>query len=160
MKNVLMALIVLGSIAQSAHAYDFNYSESEEVYSFRGPGRDDRRGDDRRGGDRRDDRREDDRRPGNGPGYGRPGNGPGHGGPNPRPQPPPPRHEPTIEYVTCESQGNRYNTCYIDPRGIRRVYLARQQSKARCEENRSFGLVGSSIWVDHGCRGVFAIERF
>jgi hypothetical protein len=62
--------------------------------------------------------------------------------------------------VTCESYGSRYNTCYVNPYGIRRVFLARQNSDARCDANRSFGLSGNYIWVDHGCRGVFGVERY
>ncbi|WP_413560280.1 DUF3011 domain-containing protein [Bdellovibrio sp. HCB209] len=166
MKKTIIALIALCALTQTAHAYDFDYSDSEEIAAF-GPGRgDDRRGDDRRGDDRRDDRR-DDRGGNNGPGWGRPGNGGPHNpgprpGPNPSPRPPQPPHnpQPRIEFVTCESQGNRYNTCYVDPRGIRNFYLSKQRSSARCEQNRSFGLSGDRIWVDHGCRGVFAIERY
>ncbi|QDK46419.1 hypothetical protein DOM22_15220 [Bdellovibrio sp. ZAP7] len=100
-----------------------------------------------------------------GPGYPPPGHGgPGHGGPGyPHPgpgYPPPPPHQPSVEYVTCESYGNRYNTCYVNPYGIRRVYLARQISNTRCDANRTFGLSGNYIWVDRGCRGVFAVERY
>lgn len=144
MKITIIALLALCAFTQAAHAYDFDYSDSEEIAAF-GPGR----GDDRRG----DDRRGDNGRGNNGPG--RPGNGGPH---NPRPEPP--RPQPRIEFVTCESQGNRYNTCYVDPRGIRNFYLSKQRSSARCEPNRSFGLAGDRIWVDHGCRGVFAIERY
>ncbi|WP_413582285.1 DUF3011 domain-containing protein [Bdellovibrio sp. HCB288] len=85
------------------------------------------------------------------PGHG----GPGHGGPG---YPPP--HRPTIEYVTCESHGNRYNTCYINPYGIRNFYLARQRSDSACIAGRSFGFARNYVWVDRGCRGVFAIERY
>lgn len=160
MKRMILSVIALCAFAQISQAYEFDNSESEEIAAPRRPGFDDRRG----GDDRRDDRRDDDRRgggfnpgrPGN-PGHGNPG-GPGHGGPN---NPPPPHNpQPRIEYVTCESQGNRYNTCYVDPYGIRNFYLAKQRSNTRCEQNRNFGLTGSYVWVDKGCRGVFAIERY
>jgi hypothetical protein len=39
-----------------------------------------------------------------------------------------------------------------------RVYVARQLSKTDCVENRNWGLNRSSIWVDGGCRAVFARE--
>jgi hypothetical protein len=155
MKRMILSVIALCAFAQISHAYEFDYSESEEIAAPRRAGFDDRRGDDRRDG------RDDDRRGNNGPnrpGYpGNPGHGnPGHGGPNNPPHNPQPR----IEYVTCESQGNRYNTCYVDPYGIRNFYLAKQRSNTRCEQNRNFGLTGNTIWVDKGCRGVFAIERY
>ncbi|UYL07400.1 DUF3011 domain-containing protein [Bdellovibrio sp. SKB1291214] len=156
MKRMILSVIALCAFAQISHAYELDYSESEEIAAPRRPGFDDRRDD-----GRRDDRRDDDRRGGNNgpnrpgypgnPGHGNPG-GPGHGGPG--------HGAPRIEYVTCESQGNRYNTCYVDPYGIRNFYLAKQRSNTRCEQNRNFGLAGSHIWVDKGCRGVFAIERF
>lgn len=156
MKRMILSMIALCALAHTAHAYDFDYADSEEIAAPRRPGFDDRRGDDRRGDDR-DDRRgggRDDRGPRPNPGY--PGN-PGHGGPHNPPRPP---SQPRIEYVTCESQGNRYNTCYVDPYGIRNFYLAKQRSNTRCEQNRNFGLTGNYIWVDKGCRAVFAIERY
>ncbi len=155
MKRMILSLIALCALAHTAHAYDFDNSDSAEIAAPRRPGFDDRGG----GFGRNDGR--DDRGPR--PGSGNPG-GPGHGGPgypphNP-PQPPPPPSQPRIEYVTCESQGNRYNTCYVDPYGIRNFYLAKQRSNTRCEQNRNFGLAGNYIWVDKGCRAVFAIERY
>jgi hypothetical protein len=62
--------------------------------------------------------------------------------------------------VTCESYGSRYNSCFVNPYGIRSFYLVRQNSEARCTQNVSFGLAGDRVWVDRGCRGVFAIERY
>jgi hypothetical protein len=58
--------------------------------------------------------------------------------------------------VTCESTNDRRVECDMNTRG--RVYVARQLSKTECVENRNWGLNRSSIWVDGGCRAVFARE--
>ncbi|WP_413584990.1 DUF3011 domain-containing protein [Bdellovibrio sp. HCB274] len=185
MKTLLMSLVTVCAFAQVAHANEYElyeneataYSEEADMSEFssdmmsneditafgrggRGSGR------------------------GNGPGWGGPGRGgrddghwgprpgrpgPGRPGPGPRPHPRPPGHggpgyppppQPRIEYVTCESQGNRYNTCYINPYGIRNFYLARQRSDSACIPGRSYGFAQNYVWVDRGCRGVFAIERY
>lgn len=181
MKKFMLSLVAIAAFAQGAHAYEVQMNSDEEIQmeeeqmmtdDVAAYGRGGGRGNGPGWGN-----------PGRGPGWGRPGHGPGrpgpgrpgpgypppgHGGPRPGPRPPhpgpgyppPPPHQPTVEYVTCESYGNRYNTCYVNPYGIRRVFLARQNSNARCDANRSFGLSGNYIWVDHGCRGVFGVERY
>lgn len=58
--------------------------------------------------------------------------------------------------VTCESVGGRRVECSMNTRGVVRV--VRQLSKTECVENSNWGLNRSSIWVDGGCRAVFALE--
>jgi hypothetical protein len=70
-------------------------------------------------------------------------------GPGPIPRPIPPRRQ-----ISCESIDYGYNTCYI-PGYFRYVDLAYQLSDASCY--RRWGVQGSYIWVDNGCRAVFEI---
>ncbi len=63
------------------------------------------------------------------------------------------------EQIQCNSQNYRYNTCSTRSRGrIVAIQLIRQLSKTRCEYGRTYGVSGSYIWVDKGCRGDFAIR--
>jgi DNA-binding transcriptional regulator/RsmH inhibitor MraZ len=59
--------------------------------------------------------------------------------------------------VTCESKDNRRKECAMDTRG--RVWIIRQLSDSACVEGRSWGVSGNSVWVDDGCRAVFASDR-
>lgn len=58
------------------------------------------------------------------------------------------------DVVTCESRESRRVECDMNTRG--EVRLMRQLSKTTCIEGRNWGLNRSSIWVEGGCRGVFA----
>jgi hypothetical protein len=58
--------------------------------------------------------------------------------------------------VTCESDGGRRVECDMNTSG--RVVVVRQLSRTQCIENTNWGLNRSSIWVDGGCRAVFARE--
>jgi hypothetical protein len=58
--------------------------------------------------------------------------------------------------VTCESVGGRRVECDMNTSG--RVVVVRQLSKTECVEDTNWGLNRSSIWVDGGCRAVFARE--
>ena len=58
--------------------------------------------------------------------------------------------------VTCESVDDRRVECDMNTSG--RVVVARQLSKTHCVENTNWGANRSSIWVDGGCRAVFARE--
>jgi hypothetical protein len=60
------------------------------------------------------------------------------------------------DQVTCESVGGRRVECDMNTRG--RVRVVRQLSKTTCIEGTNWGLNRSSIWVDGGCRAVFALE--
>ncbi len=57
--------------------------------------------------------------------------------------------------IRCESVNGRYVTCMTDTSGG--VTLKRQLSDTRCVENRTWGVNDRGIWVDKGCRGVFAV---
>jgi hypothetical protein len=60
------------------------------------------------------------------------------------------------DQVTCESVGDRRVECDMNTSG--RVVVVRQLSNTRCVENTNWGANRSSIWVDGGCRAVFARE--
>lgn len=60
------------------------------------------------------------------------------------------------DQVTCESVNNRRVKCDMNTRG--EVRLVRQLSRTACIENTNWGVNRSSIWVDGGCRAVFARE--
>jgi hypothetical protein len=67
-----------------------------------------------------------------------------------------PRAGASPDQVTCESIGGRRVECDMNTRG--RVRVVRQLSKTECIEDTNWGLNRSSIWVDGGCRAVFALE--
>ena len=56
--------------------------------------------------------------------------------------------------LTCASRNDRYTNCgYVDPRS--HVEIRRQQSSSACIYGRSWGVDGSQLWVDRGCRATF-----
>ncbi len=84
--------------------------------------------------------------PGNGPGRpGYPGQGEDYG------------HD-IIATVECRSIKKHYERCRL-PVGRDRVVLQRRISKAACVQGQSWGFDRSSVWVDRGCRGAFAVVR-
>lgn len=75
---------------------------------------------------------------------------------------PAPGHRPgppgTSDYsVTCSSENKRRRTCDWDRRRGRPV-LVQQLSSTRCEEGRTWGWTGNSVWVDGGCRARFGVR--
>ena len=56
--------------------------------------------------------------------------------------------------VTCESQGSKRTECPMDTQGA--VRLVKQLSNSPCTEGVSWGLSKHAVWVERGCRGVFA----
>ena len=56
--------------------------------------------------------------------------------------------------VTCESKSSKRVECNMDTRG--EVRIVKQLSNAACVEGRTWGLSKHSVWVDKGCRAVFA----
>jgi hypothetical protein len=70
---------------------------------------------------------------------------------------------PGARRVVCESQKGDHQVCNAelahasDPGGV--VYLARQLSAARCDENDTWGYDAErdQIWVDKGCRAEFIV---
>lgn len=75
---------------------------------------------------------------------------------------PAPGHRPgppgTSDYsVTCSSENKRRRTCDWDRRRGCPV-LVQQLSSTRCEEGRTWGWTGNSVWVDGGCRARFGVR--
>ncbi|MEO6801260.1 MAG: DUF3011 domain-containing protein [Rhodanobacter sp.] len=99
----------------------------------------------RRGGPdygRPDQGRPDDGRPGYGPGGWRPG----------------PGWDRAIR-LQCDSNQARYQMCMVDVGRRGRVELVRRMSDARCTEGYSWGWNRAGVWVDHGCRAQFVVDR-
>jgi hypothetical protein len=61
--------------------------------------------------------------------------------------------------VTCESQDGRDHFCQVDLGGAGRASIERQLSETRCVESENWGSNRAGIWVKHGCRAVFSIDR-
>ena len=60
--------------------------------------------------------------------------------------------------IRCESGGGHYQYCRHPVRGYD-VEIQRQLSHKQCRFGGSWGYDRSGIWVDRGCRAVFAIYR-
>ena len=58
--------------------------------------------------------------------------------------------------VRCESQDGRFSRC---PVPWRDAQLVRQESRGACIRGESWGMDRGGLWVDRGCRGVFAAAR-
>ncbi len=61
--------------------------------------------------------------------------------------------------LQCDSNGRHYQLCQVDTGRRGRARLVRQLSSARCTEGYSWGFNRAGVWVDHGCRGQFVVER-
>lgn len=59
--------------------------------------------------------------------------------------------------VRVESKDGRYHSVRVNTGGY--VRLVRTLSDAPCREGRNWGYDGGRIWVDDGCRAVFAFGR-
>ena len=62
--------------------------------------------------------------------------------------------------VKCESIHSQYKTCsvpFLMPSPVIEVQLLDKISHSACRLNHSFGFIGTQIWVDKGCRGVFEV---
>lgn len=59
--------------------------------------------------------------------------------------------------VSCDSLDGSYQYCQTDTRGG--VRLLRQNSKAACIREQSWGYDRGGIWVDRGCRAEFSVGR-
>ncbi len=59
--------------------------------------------------------------------------------------------------VTCSSDDNRMRTCAWDRRQGR-PYVIQQLSKTRCVEGRTWGIRGTDLWVNDGCRARFGVR--
>jgi Protein of unknown function (DUF3011) len=60
--------------------------------------------------------------------------------------------------VTCES--NDGHRKYCGRYGYNQVRLDRQISGSPCVQGQSWGVDGSGLWVDRGCRAIFAIGGY
>ena len=56
---------------------------------------------------------------------------------------------------TCESNHGKREYCSIPKRGHVEVY--QQLSSKSCQHGRSWGVQGNEVWVDQGCRAMFAV---
>lgn len=61
--------------------------------------------------------------------------------------------------LQCDSNKNRYQLCRVDLGAHGRARLVRQMSKSRCTEGYSWGSNRAGVWVAHGCRGQFLVDR-
>jgi hypothetical protein len=62
----------------------------------------------------------------------------------------------SADQIECASDKGRRQECSMDTRG--EVRLVRQLSKAACVEGQSYGISKHGVWVQNGCRAVFASE--
>jgi hypothetical protein len=58
--------------------------------------------------------------------------------------------------VTCESKKGTRVTCRMDTSG--EVNMVKQLSRAPCVQGTTWGVQRHGVWVDRGCRGVFASD--
>ena len=59
--------------------------------------------------------------------------------------------------LNCSSNGYQYTTC--DAGGvIHDITLKEQLLSSTCSEDESFGISGSDVWVDNGCRASFNVQ--
>jgi hypothetical protein len=58
--------------------------------------------------------------------------------------------------VTCESRGGNRANCRMDTSGG--VNLVKQLSSTPCRQGSTWGFNRHGVWVDRGCRAVFASE--
>ncbi|HEX5305385.1 MAG TPA: DUF3011 domain-containing protein [Dyella sp.] len=61
--------------------------------------------------------------------------------------------------LQCDSNKKRYQMCRVDVGRRGHVRLVRQMSDARCTEGYSWGWNRAGVWVAHGCRGRFVVDR-
>ncbi|MEO8998306.1 MAG: DUF3011 domain-containing protein [Rhodanobacter sp.] len=61
--------------------------------------------------------------------------------------------------LQCDSHQNNYQMCQVDVGRRGRVELVKQLSGARCTEGDSWGWNRAGVWVNHGCRGQFVVDR-
>ncbi|AGG87875.1 DUF3011 domain-containing protein [Rhodanobacter denitrificans] len=61
--------------------------------------------------------------------------------------------------LQCDSNQKKYQMCQVDVGRHGRVRLGRQFSDANCVEGYSWGWNRAGVWVAHGCRGQFLVDR-
>lgn len=65
-------------------------------------------------------------------------------------------HAQRGQTIRCESTDGKFSRCNMP---WRNVALVRQESKGACIRNQSWGVDRQGLWVDRGCRGLFAEAR-
>ena len=83
---------------------------------------------------------------------------PGHGRPDSGGWRPGPDWNRQIR-LQCDSNKKRYQMCEVDVGRRGRVRLVNQMSDTRCTEGYSWGWNRAGVWVNHGCRGKFVVDR-
>ena len=63
--------------------------------------------------------------------------------------------ETSIE-LQCDSESLQYKSCAAGG-NVADVTLMKQDSNTTCTKGENFGISGSNIWVDKGCRGHFIV---
>jgi hypothetical protein len=61
--------------------------------------------------------------------------------------------------LQCDSNKKRYQMCEVDVGRRGQVHLVNQMSDTRCTEGYSWGWNRAGVWVNHGCRAQFVIDR-
>ncbi len=61
--------------------------------------------------------------------------------------------------LQCDSNKKKYQMCQVDVGRNGSVRLGRQLSDVRCTEGYSWGWNRAGVWVNHGCRGEFLVDR-
>jgi hypothetical protein len=62
------------------------------------------------------------------------------------------------ENVTCSSDDMHRHYCHLAP-DYTRVQMVHQRSGSACVEGHSWGTDERGLWVDHGCRADFFVDR-
>lgn len=62
----------------------------------------------------------------------------------------------SVQSVTCESNNGRRNYCGSYNRD--QVTFQRQLSNSSCVQGQSWGVDRQGLWVDNGCRAIFAVR--
>ena len=68
----------------------------------------------------------------------------------------PAAHAQRNDTISCSSNDGKYNRCNVPWRDAR---VVRQESKGDCIRGQSWGIDRRGLWVDRGCRAVFAEAR-
>lgn len=64
---------------------------------------------------------------------------------------------PAVQNVTCESNNGSRQHC--GSYTVNQINLQRQVSQSPCVRNQSWGVDRQGLWVDRGCRAVFAVRN-
>ncbi|KGI77144.1 hypothetical protein LF63_0112205 [Oleiagrimonas soli] len=61
--------------------------------------------------------------------------------------------------LQCDSNKKRYQMCRVDVGRHGSVRLIHQMSDTRCTQGYSWGWNRAGVWVNHGCRAKFIVDR-